>query len=200
MSRRIGLLGGSFNPAHGGHLHISLEALKRLKLDEIWWLVSPHNPLKIPAELAPYETRFKSAAAMAQHPRIKVLTIEQQEKLYYTVDTVRHLKRRHPRAQFVWLMGADNLLYFHRWKLWRTIVHTVPIAILDRLPYAFAGLHGRFALRFDSRRISANAARQLFSKKHSAWCYITLPRHPLSASFLRKTLGEAAFSRHNDPS
>lgn len=194
--RRIGLLGGSFNPAHAGHVHISLEALKRLKLDEIWWLVSPHNPLKSSTELADYPTRLKSARTIAAHPRIRVLDLEAREGLYYTVDTLAFLRRRYPITDFVWLMGADNLAHFHRWRQWRNIAQLVPIAVLDRAPYALRALYGPFAGRAKNARQPARAASALAEQPTPAWAYITLPRHPLSATYLRKTLGSAAFLMH----
>lgn len=198
--RRIGLLGGSFNPAHAGHVHISLEALKRLKLDEIWWLVSPRNPLKRADELEDYDVRFSYAVALAQHPRIKVLGLEQQHGLRYTIETVRFLQRRYARsAQFVWLMGADNLAGFHRWRAWKEIASRVPIAILDRAPFSLRALHGRFALRFAACRIAAAQAPLLAEKAPPAWSYLAIPRHPLSATHLRKTLGKKAWVRHTKP-
>lgn len=196
-ARRIGLLGGSFNPAHEGHLHISREALKRLKLDEVWWLVSPANPLKRAADLAPYATRLAIARDMAADPHIRVLDIEQRRALHYTIDSIRFLKERHPRTKFVWLMGADNLAFFHRWREWQAITRLVPIAVLDRAPYAFRALHGRFATRLAKWRLSARAAESLASQPPPAWSYLLIRRHPLSATILRKKLGRDAFLRHN---
>jgi nicotinate-nucleotide adenylyltransferase len=192
---RIGLLGGSFNPAHAGHLHISLEALKRLELDEIWWLVSPQNPLKHASDLADYAIRLASAQAMANHPRIRVLDVEARQGLYYTIDTIRFLTA-HYRHRFVWLMGADNLAGFHRWRQWRTIAEKLPIAVLDRAPYGLRALHGRFATRLKASRLRAADAALLPDAAAPRWVYLTIPRHPLSASFLRKTLGAGAFLRH----
>ncbi|MEJ0010563.1 MAG: nicotinate-nucleotide adenylyltransferase [Alphaproteobacteria bacterium] len=192
-SKRIGLLGGSFNPAHAGHLHISREALKRLGLDEIWWLVAPANPLKPAGELADHATRLASARAVARDPRIHVHELDAGP---YTIDALRHLKRHYPHVRFVWLMGADNLREFHRWRRWRDIAHAVPIAVLDRLPYAFAGLAGRFARRFRAARLSARDARKLADSQAPAWVYLPIPRSPLSATALRKTLGENAFLGH----
>jgi nicotinate-nucleotide adenylyltransferase len=194
-SRKIGLLGGSFNPAHEGHLHISLEALKRLKLDEIWWLVSPQNPLKKSAELADYTLRLNSARAIAQHPRIRVLDLEARHGLYFTIDTLSFLRARY-RHHFVWLMGADNLAGFHRWRAWRTIAASVPIAVLDRAPYGLKALHGRFATRFANARVSSHNAASLGEIAAPAWAYLTIPRHTLSATYLRKALGRKAFLRH----
>lgn len=194
-ARKIGLLGGSFNPAHEGHLHISLEALKRLKLDEVWWLVSPQNPLKKASDLADYKTRLSSAMALAHHPRIRVLDVEARHGLYYTIDSIRYLQAHYPQHCFTWLMGADNLAGFHRWRAWREIARRVPIAILDRAPYGLKALHGRFATQYARHRLSSNAV-QLVSGPAPRWAYLTIPRHPLSATFLRKTLGTNAFLRH----
>lgn len=194
--RKIGLLGGSFNPAHAGHLHISLEALKRLHLDEVWWLVSPQNPLKKSSDLADYRTRFASATGIAHHPRIRVLDVEAQHGLHYTIDSIRFLQARHRDHRFVWLMGADNLAGFHRWRAWRSIAARVPIAILDRAPYGLRALHARFAQRFATSRLAATAAALLADSPPPRWVYLTIPRHKLSATHLRKTLGKNAFLRH----
>ena len=194
--RRIGLLGGSFNPAHEGHLHISLEALKRLKLDEVWWLVSPRNPLKSTGDLADYALRFATAEALADHPRIRVRDLEAEHGLFYTIDTVRFLHTHYRNVKFVWLMGADNLANFHRWREWRAIACCIPIAVLDRAPYGIKALHARFALQYAKYRIAGNEAAQLADAKAPRWAYLTIPRHPLSATYLRKTLGKNAFLRH----
>ncbi len=194
---RVGILGGSFNPAHAGHVHISLEAIKRIGLDEIWWLVSPRNPLKKADDLADYETRLSYARQLAASYPIRVLDLEAQEDLRYSIDTVRYLKQRFPRTQFVWLMGADNLAGFHRWRAWKTIAKLVPIAVLDRAPYALNALHGRFAQQFHTNRLCPSAAHQLPLKQLPAWVYLSIPRHPLSATALRKKLGSSAFVVHN---
>ena len=193
---RVGILGGSFNPAHAGHLHISLEAMKRIGLDEIWWLVSPRNPLKKADDLADYRTRLQFAQKLAAGHKIRVLDIEAREGLHYSIDTVRHLKRHYPRTQFVWLMGADNLAGFHRWRAWRAIATLVPIAVLDRAPYALHALRGRFAQQFHTNRLRAGSAHELTSKPLPVWVYLNIPRHPLSATSLRKKLGSAAFVMH----
>ena len=133
--KRVGLLGGSFNPAHGGHRRISLFARDALALDEIWWLVSPGNPLKPKKGMAPLAARFASAAAQAGRAPIKVSAIEQQLGTRYTVDTLRAISRRFPKNRFVWLMGSDNLAQFHRWKDWRGIAKTMPIAVIARPGY-----------------------------------------------------------------
>ncbi|MDP4573722.1 nicotinate-nucleotide adenylyltransferase [Qipengyuania sp. G39] len=137
-NRRIGLLGGSFNPAHGGHRRISLFARDALKLDEVWWLVSPGNPLKPRKGMAPLPARVGSAIAQARRAPIRVTAIERQLGTRYTVDTLAALTRRYPKKQFVWLMGSDNLAQFHRWRDWRRIARTMPIAVIARPGYTDA--------------------------------------------------------------
>jgi nicotinate-nucleotide adenylyltransferase len=133
--KRIGLLGGSFNPAHAGHRHISVEALRLLGLDEVWWLVSPQNPLKSATGMAPLAARLASAEAIARHPRIKVMAIEAQLQTRYAVDTVTALQRRLPENRFIWVMGADILPELHRWHRWRALLHRLPIAVMARPRY-----------------------------------------------------------------
>jgi nicotinate-nucleotide adenylyltransferase len=133
---RIGLLGGSFNPAHRGHRHISLEAIRTLGLDELWWLVSPGNPLKEDArDMAPFEARLSSARRMASGARIRVSDFEQRERMRFSVDTVRRLKQRHPEHRFIWLLGSDTLPNFHKWRDWRGLAREVPIAVIRRPGY-----------------------------------------------------------------
>ena len=133
---RIGLLGGSFNPAHRGHRRISLAAMRALGLDEVWWLVSPGNPLKEGAkDMAPFEARFASADGWRGARRIRVCDFEQREGTRYTVDTVRRLKRRYPEHHFIWLLGSDTLPNFHKWRDWRALAREVPIAVIRRPGY-----------------------------------------------------------------
>ena len=133
---RIGLLGGSFNPAHRAHRRISLHALRALKLDEVWWLVSPGNPLKAGAkDMAPFRARLASARAMARHAPIRVSGVERRLKTRYTADTLAKLTRMYPKHDFIWLMGADNLDQFHRWERWRRIAAMLPIAVVARPGY-----------------------------------------------------------------
>ena len=160
---RIGLLGGSFNPAHSGHRHISALALKTLRLDYVWWLVSPQNPLKSTQGMAPFDARFAAAQAFAQHPRIVVTDIEGVFGMTYTADTLAALRTRFPRLRFVWLMGTDNLVQFPRWRRWRQILCLTPVAVAARPGTALTArtaktalyLRGHIALadaRFASRR------------------------------------------------
>lgn len=141
---RIGLLGGSFNPAHRGHRRISLAAMEALGLDEVWWLVSPGNPLKEGAkDMAPFAARLASAKAMARRSRIKVSDVELRLGTRYTVDTVRELQRRFPRNRFIWLMGADTVAQFHQWRNWRGLARRVPIAVITRPGYDAAAQAAR---------------------------------------------------------
>ncbi len=133
--RRVGLLGGSFNPAHGGHRRISLFALQALGLDEVWWLVSPGNPLKPAEGMAPLAARLASAQRIARGAPIRPTAIERELGTRYTVDTLRALKRRYPKIDFIWLMGSDNLAQFHHWRDWRGIARTMPIAVIARPGY-----------------------------------------------------------------
>ncbi|HYD19796.1 MAG TPA: nicotinate-nucleotide adenylyltransferase, partial [Patescibacteria group bacterium] len=126
QNRTVGLLGGSFNPAHDGHRHISLYALRLLGLDAVWWMVSPQNPLKSAKEMASLATRMAGAIAASHHPKIHVTDIEQHLNTRYTADTLRALQARFPRTKFVWLMGTDNLRQFHRWQEWQEIFKMVP--------------------------------------------------------------------------
>lgn len=193
--RIIGLLGGSFNPAHAGHVHVSCEAMKRLGLDGVWWLVSPQNPLKSEEGMADFATRFASAQRAAKaHPRIHASDFEQVQNTCYTADTLKLLVETYPNIRFVWLMGADNLAQFHRWRDWRDIFATVRIAVYDRKPHTFKGLCGKAAQIFRSARVSPY---DLTAKPLPAWCFIHGRRHPLSATLIRNLLGDKAFMRHN---
>jgi nicotinate-nucleotide adenylyltransferase len=185
--RRIGLLGGSFNPAHGGHLHITLLALKRLELDEVWWLVSPQNPLKPVKGMARFEDRLASAAALAKgHPRIKVSAIEASLATQYTADTIAALHRRFPHTRFVWLMGGDNLAQLPRWKRWVELMERAPIAVFDRPQTALRALAGKAAQRFARARVPAEAARGLAEMKPPAWAFFHTKLDPRSATDIRK--------------
>ena len=137
---RIGLLGGSFNPAHAGHRRISLFAASALALDEVWWLVSPGNPLKPESSMAPLAARFAAAAAMARRASIRVTAIEREFDTRFTADTLARLTRRYPKRDFVWLMGSDNLAQFHRWRQWRAIARRMPIAVIARPGYDNAAI------------------------------------------------------------
>lgn len=182
---RIGLLGGSFNPAHAGHRHISLEALKRLRLDRVWWLVSPQNPLKAEAGMAPLAEREAAALAVADHPRIAVSSLERELGTRYTLDTVRALKRRFPAADFVWLLGADNLRQLPRWRGWQQLFREVPIAVFARAPYHANAASGIAAVRFARARLRPARSALLAGGRPPRWCYLPVRRHPASATAIR---------------
>jgi nicotinate-nucleotide adenylyltransferase len=182
---KIGLLGGSFNPAHAAHRHISLEAMRRLGLDEVWWLVSPQNPLKEARGMAALADRVASARLTARHPRIRVTDIESRLQVRYTADTVARLTALHPQHDFVWLMGADNLAGFHRWERWREIARTVPIAVVARPRYIGDSLLAPamgWLRRF--RRRSAGA-RRWTRWALPAIVILHIPLEPLSATLIR---------------
>jgi nicotinate-nucleotide adenylyltransferase len=192
---RIGLLGGSFNPAHEAHLAISLEALKRLDLDRVWWLVSPQNPLKPTGETADLEQRLAGARALAgRHPRIVVTDLEQRLGTRYTVDTLGWLRRR-CRARFVWLIGADNLAQLPLWRGWRRLVRMVPIAVFDREPYSYVALAGRMASAYAEGRLEETRAAALAECPPPAWVYLRLRRHQASSTAIRQE--KAASPRRN---
>lgn len=193
--RTIGLLGGSFNPAHAGHVHISREAKKALGLDGIWWLVSPQNPLKPSKGMASFEARFAKAQEVAANcPFIQVSDFEQQHGMRYTSETLHALKRAYPYIRFVWLMGADNLAQIHRWHHWREIFSQGHVAVYDRKPHTFKALNGKAAKTLAKQRVPA---RQLTATTQPAWCFIHGVCHPLSATFMRNLLGHTTFMGHN---
>lgn len=182
---KIGLFGGTFDPPHQAHLAASLLALKRLKLDSVWWLVTPGNPLKNTSGLAPLAERIGVAHALAHHPRIDVTGLEAVIKTRYTYDTIRWLKARCPRVRFVWIMGADNLRSFHRWQKWRRIAKLVPFVVIDRLGpslYAAASAAGQGLSR---HRIPEYAAAALAHRKPPAWTFLHGLKSPLSSTALR---------------
>jgi nicotinate-nucleotide adenylyltransferase len=160
-------------------------ALKRLDLDEIWWLVSPQNPLKSPTGMAPLDKRLAHARTMAVGLPIRVMALEAALGTRYTVDTLTALKRRWPKVRFVWLMGADNLASFHRWRAWPRIMKLVPVAIFDRPRYSETGPRAKMALRFRAARHPERAARLLPDQAPPAWVFIHNPRHAQSATAIR---------------
>lgn len=181
----MGLLGGSFNPAHGGHLHISLLAMKQLRLDEVWWVVSPQNPLKNAAVMAPFPKRLASARAYAHHPNIVVTDVEQRLGTRYTADTLEAFKVCFPRTHFVWLMGADNLAQISDWQNWTRIFNLVPIAIFDRAPYSFDALAGKAAHAFARFKLRQKDAAGLVGRGPPAWIFFHTRLHPGSATEIR---------------
>ena len=183
---RIGLFGGSFNPAHEGHRLASLIALHRLKLDRIWWLMSPGNPLKDRRDLQSLEARMERARCVAAHPRIDVTTVEAALGMTYTADILHTLTRRCPGVRFVWIMGADNLASFPRWQRWTEIVRTVPIAIVDRPGATVRGHTGRAWSFLTPWQIPEYAAVRLADLQPPAVVMLHGPRSPQSSTSLRR--------------
>jgi nicotinate-nucleotide adenylyltransferase len=184
-ARRIGLLGGSFNPAHEGHRHVSLEALKRLGLDEVWWLVSPQNPLKAGDGMEPLATRLARARQIGRHPRIRIEAPELALGTRYTLDTVRALRRAYPKARFVWLMGADILPQLVDWQDWRELFAAIPIAAFARPGWSYPALAAAAPRAFARYRIDADAGRMLASCEPPAWCFIPSRLDSHSATAIR---------------
>lgn len=183
---RIGLYGGSFNPAHAGHLHVSRVALRRLRLDRLWWMVTPGNPLKSRRDVPSLAERVASAAAVARHPRIDVTGFEAAIGSPFTVDTLRVLTRRCPGLRFVWIMGADSLAAFHRWQDWRAIAALVPIAVVDRPGWSLPALSSRAARALAGSRLPEAEAASLADCRPPAWMFLHGPLSPLSSTALRQ--------------
>ncbi len=185
MARRIGILGGSFNPAHRGHRRMSLAAIEALGLDEVWWLVSPGNPLKPAAGMAPFAARLASARGMARRSRIRASRFEVEAGTRYTVDTLAALGARWPRHRFIWLMGEDVLPQFHRWRQWRRLAAMAPIAVLSRPGYGGDARAAR-AMGWLRRFVRpASTARHWTAWSAPAITFLRLPPDPTSATRLR---------------
>jgi nicotinate-nucleotide adenylyltransferase len=186
---RIGLLGGSFNPPHLAHRAISLFAIKRLKLDRVWWLVTPGNPLKHDGSLRDLDERAEAARTVANDPRIEVSCLEAVIGVRYTVDTITYLRRRTSGLRLVWIMGADNLAQFHRWQNWQRIAAEVPIAVIDRPPQSFRALAAPAAQALARYRLPENQASQLADRSAPAWVFLTGMKLNLSSTGLRNPDG-----------
>lgn len=182
---RIGLMGGSFNPAHAGHLHVSRQAIARLGLDELWWLVSPQNPLKAEAGMAPLAARLASAKLQARDPRIRPTAIETELGTRFAVDSVTRLQQRWPHARFIWVMGADNLAQFHRWRNWRKLAARVPIAVLARPHYIGDSLFAPAMGWLRRFRRSQARSRQWTRWELPAIVILNIRLSPLSATAVR---------------
>jgi nicotinate-nucleotide adenylyltransferase len=183
---RIGLLGGSFNPAHRGHRRISLAAMSALGLDEVWWLVSPGNPLKEGAkDMAPFDARFASAERQARGARIRVSDFERREGTRFTVDTVRRFKQRHPEHRFIWLLGSDTLPNFHKWRDYRGLARELPIAVIRRPGYDSA-VHAARAMGWLRRFVHPpGQANDWTEWSAPAIVFLRLPPDPTSATAIR---------------
>lgn len=178
----IGLLGGSFDPAHGGHVHITREALKRMGLDRVWWLVSPGNPLKQRGP-APLADRMAHARSVMRDPRVTVSDIEARLGTRYTAETLKALQRHYPGVRFVWLMGADNLVQFHRWERWEDILHMVPVGVLARPGWGVRARMSKAARIYGGDLVDRGEV--LRNKPAPAWCFVNLPMDGSSSTAIR---------------
>ncbi|MBV7396068.1 nicotinate-nucleotide adenylyltransferase [Mameliella sp. DP3N28-2] len=181
---RVGLLGGSFDPPHAGHLHLSREALKRFGLDRVVWLVSPGNPLK-PNPPAPLAERIAAARALVDDPRITISDFEARSGTRYTAETLIALRQSFPNVRFTWLMGADNLAQFHRWENWQGILETVPVGVLARPGLRTAALFSPAARIYRAARIPAHASQSLGRTRAPGWCFVNIPMMNVSSSAIR---------------
>ncbi|WP_298470696.1 nicotinate-nucleotide adenylyltransferase [uncultured Erythrobacter sp.] len=196
-SQRTGLLGGSFNPAHGGHRRITRFAMDALGLDESWWLVSPGNPLKPKSGMAPLSARLMSAEAQARRAPIVPTAIELQLDTRFTVDTLRKLKRRYPKREFVWLMGSDNLVQFHRWKHWRAIARTMPIAVIARPGYNADAMTSPAMAWLRRYRVSAASFRKRGQWSAPALVFMRFDPDARSATAIRRDHADWASQYRN---
>ena len=192
-NRTIGILGGSFDPAHSGHLRISKLALQLLNLEEVWWLVAPQNPLKNASKLEPFAKRVTGAADMAKlESRVKVRGLEAELGTVYTVDTVAALRERWPNNRFAWIMGADNLAEVHLWKRWEQLFFQVPGAVFDRPTYSFTALESPAAQKFAAHRISRRDATSLTQITPPAWVFLWSAFDTTSSTSIRAASDKTA--------
>lgn len=183
---RIGLLGGSFNPPHAAHRLISLTALKRLRLNQVWWVVSPGNPLKDHSDLAPLPERLRLCRTVAANDHIKVTAFEAALNTPYTARTLSFLREQFPHVHFVWLMGADNLATLHLWNDWQAIFELMPIAVADRPGWRYRALGSKAARRFARFRVPEKFIPRLAELPPPAWCYLSGALSELSSTALRR--------------
>lgn len=189
--QRIGLFGGSFNPAHAGHRAVALYALKHFGLDWVWWLVSPQNPLKDRAITGDYEMRLAQTAALARHPRFVVTDIERQLAAPNTITMLEGLGEALNRGRFIFLMGADSLASFHRWRRADDIAARIPLGIVARPGHSLAALNSPTALRYAAARLPARQARLLPDLMPPAWCFLAMPLRPESSTAIRAARAKA---------
>ncbi|KMW59036.1 Nicotinate-nucleotide adenylyltransferase [Candidatus Rhodobacter oscarellae] len=180
----VGLLGGSFDPPHAGHVHISRHALRRFGLDALWWLVSPGNPLKTEGP-APLDRRMSACRAIMDHPKVIISDAESRLGTRYTAETLRALRRRYCGVNFVWIMGADNLASFHHWEQWRWIMENVPIAVLARPGDRTEARHSRAATQYRRAQLSGKDAKYLTKSRAPCWCFVNVPMVNLSSTQIR---------------
>ncbi|WP_425045141.1 nicotinate-nucleotide adenylyltransferase [Primorskyibacter sp. S87] len=183
--QRIGLFGGSFDPPHEGHVHVTRTSLKKFGLDAVWWLVSPGNPLKERGP-APLEQRLAAARSLMQHPRVKVTGIEEQLGTRATIDTLDALQARCPGVRFVWIMGADNLAQFHNWDRWRQILDSVPVGVVARPGDRISARMSPAAQIYRQFRLDGQASHMLGRAEAPAWCFVNMPMMPHSSTAIRE--------------
>ncbi|WP_425328551.1 nicotinate-nucleotide adenylyltransferase [Ruegeria arenilitoris] len=184
----VGLFGGSFDPPHQGHVHVTLEAMKAFGLDRVWWLVSPGNPLKARGP-APIDQRVEAARSIMQHPKVEVTDIEDLTGTRATADTLAALRRLYPQVRFVWLMGADNLAQFHKWKDWRLIMDTVPVGVVARPGDRISARMSPAARVYGKYRIDGTARHLLGRADAPAWCFVNVPMVDVSSTQIRSKGG-----------
>ena len=189
--QRIGLFGGSFNPAHYGHYMVALYALKTLQLDWVWWMVSPQNPLKDTRETGEYRTRLADTKKLARHPRFVVTDIEKQLRSRTTAETLRGLKPVLKHGNFIWIMGADSFANLHHWHDWLQIPATLPIAVLARPGYSLRALGSPAAIRFGDAQLPAELGSRLATTPPPSWCFIPMPLRRESSTAIRERLATA---------
>jgi nicotinate-nucleotide adenylyltransferase len=185
----VGLFGGSFNPPHAGHALVAEIALRSLGLQQLWWMVSPGNPLKAGREIAPLSERIGLCEAIAKDPRNRVTAFEAAHRIRYTADALALVRARNPGVDFVWVMGADNLRDFHLWQRWREIASTFPIAVIDRPGSTLSFVSSAMAKAFDYARIDERDASRLVRMRPPAWTFIHGPRSSLSSTAIRAAAG-----------
>lgn len=193
---RIGLFGGSFNPPHHGHRHVSEVALKRMQLHRVWWLVTPGNPLKGRAGLETIAEREVAARKAAGHPRMIISGFERYLTTPYAIDTVRFLRRRYPAVRFVWIMGGDNLVTFHLWRYWRELFKALPIMVIDRPEARNQALASQAALYYAAARLPESKAKMLSGLSAPAWIYATAPLNDISSTEIRHRNGQMSSGRN----
>lgn len=188
----VGLFGGSFNPPHAGHVLVSEIALRRLRLDQLWWVVTPGNPLKNHGELVSLTERMRMSRELVSDPRVRVTGFEATYGLRYTSETLAFVKRRNPGVRFVWVMGADNLAGFHHWQNWRRIAQTFPIAVIDRPGSTLSHLSAPMAKAYGRARIDEDHAGRLAFERAPAWTFIHGPRSTLSSTAIRSGVSDVS--------
>ncbi len=190
----MGLLGGSFDPPHAGHAHITREALKKFDLDQVWWLVSPGNPLKAQGP-APMQRRLAAARAVIDDPRVKFSDFEAQIGTRYTAQTIAALRAMQPGVRFVWLMGADNLAQFHLWQDWRVIMNSVPVGVLARPGDRISARSSKAARIYREVQIRGRNSQLLGGAQAPAWCFVNVPMVDVSSTAIR---ARGAWSGHGE--